>query len=224
MLVVLALVLVVVVAVVFCVLCGVVMLFSSTAIPPVTLKPPFFPTLHVNRLSTFFFLHRLHQLRRFDRFRQLLLSRLFSTFIVVGVVVVCLVVVVVLVVSSAVTTAAVVCLQVDKNLKPLPVNVRVGQAVETVGQAGKPKTITGFQTHTTPVLLGVRDRAEVCMPVYASVTCLLVDGAARRSAIVCCAVLCCAVMCCAVLCCAAVCCAVLRCDAVCCAVLWYGVV
>ena len=52
-------------------------------------------------------------------------------------------------------------LQVDENLKPLPVNVRVGQAVETVGQAGKPKTITGFQTHTTPVLLGVRDRAEV---------------------------------------------------------------
>lgn len=46
-------------------------------------------------------------------------------------------------------------------MKPLPVSVRVGQAVETVGQAGKPKTITGFQTHTTPVLLGVRDRAEV---------------------------------------------------------------
>ncbi|CAN0369220.1 unnamed protein product, partial [Ectocarpus sp. 12 AP-2014] len=50
---------------------------------------------------------------------------------------------------------------VDSDLKPLPVNVRVGQAVETVGQAGKPKTITGFQTHTTPVLLGVRDRAEL---------------------------------------------------------------
>lgn len=49
----------------------------------------------------------------------------------------------------------------DSDLKPLPVSVRVGQAVETVGQAGKPKTITGFQTHTTPVLLGVRDRAEV---------------------------------------------------------------
>ncbi|CAM9644994.1 unnamed protein product [Scytosiphon promiscuus] len=50
---------------------------------------------------------------------------------------------------------------VDSDLNPLPVNVRVGQAVETVGQAGKPKTITGFQTHTTPVLLGVRDRAEL---------------------------------------------------------------
>merc|ERR1712232_378127 len=42
-----------------------------------------------------------------------------------------------------------------------PVTVRVGQAVETVGQAGKPKTITGFQTHTSPVLLGAKERAEL---------------------------------------------------------------
>jgi 26S proteasome regulatory subunit N1 len=34
---------------------------------------------------------------------------------------------------------------VDTDLNPLAVNVRVGQAVETVGQAGRPKTITGFQ-------------------------------------------------------------------------------
>jgi 26S proteasome regulatory subunit N1 len=44
-------------------------------------------------------------------------------------------------------------LTVDEDLKPLPVPVRVGQAVDVVGQAGRPKTITGFQTHTTPVLL-----------------------------------------------------------------------
>ena len=31
----------------------------------------------------------------------------------------------------------------DEDLKPLPVSVRVGQAVDVVGQAGKPKTITG---------------------------------------------------------------------------------
>jgi hypothetical protein len=31
--------------------------------------------------------------------------------------------------------------------------VRVGQAVDVVGQAGRPKTITGFATHSTPVLL-----------------------------------------------------------------------
>jgi 26S proteasome regulatory subunit N1 len=49
----------------------------------------------------------------------------------------------------------------DEAGAPLPVEVRVGAAVETVGQAGRPKTITGFQTHTTPVLVGVRDRAEL---------------------------------------------------------------
>jgi len=38
---------------------------------------------------------------------------------------------------------------VDADLKPVSVTVRVGQAVETVGQAGRPKTITGFQvTHS----------------------------------------------------------------------------
>lgn len=46
-------------------------------------------------------------------------------------------------------------------LESCPVSVRVGQAVETVGQAGRPKTITGFQTHSTPVLLGYKDRAEL---------------------------------------------------------------
>ncbi|KAI8010325.1 hypothetical protein LOK49_LG06G02798 [Camellia lanceoleosa] len=35
-------------------------------------------------------------------------------------------------------------LTVDENLKPLSVPVRVGQAVDVVGQAGRPKTITGF--------------------------------------------------------------------------------
>jgi len=52
-------------------------------------------------------------------------------------------------------------LTVDADLNLLPTSVRVGQAVETVGQAGRPKTITGFQTHTTPVLLAVNDRAEL---------------------------------------------------------------
>ncbi|RYG69138.1 hypothetical protein EON64_03450 [archaeon] len=50
---------------------------------------------------------------------------------------------------------------VDENLQPVKASVRVGQAVETVGQAGRPKTITGFQTHTSPVLLGHKDRAEL---------------------------------------------------------------
>ncbi|KAF2010014.1 26S proteasome regulatory complex, non-ATPase subcomplex, Rpn1 subunit [Aaosphaeria arxii CBS 175.79] len=49
----------------------------------------------------------------------------------------------------------------DEELKPLTVNVRVGQAVDVVGQAGKPKTITGWQTQSTPVLLAHGERAEL---------------------------------------------------------------
>ncbi|XP_050248369.1 26S proteasome non-ATPase regulatory subunit 2 homolog A [Quercus robur] len=55
---------------------------------------------------------------------------------------------------------------VDENNKPISVPVRVGQAVDVVGQAGRPKTITGFQTHTTPVLLAAGDRAELATEKY----------------------------------------------------------
>jgi hypothetical protein len=44
--------------------------------------------------------------------------------------------------------------------------VRVGTAVDTVAQAGRPKTVTGFQTHTTPVLLSVGERAELGTEKY----------------------------------------------------------
>ena len=49
----------------------------------------------------------------------------------------------------------------DEDLKLLQVNVRVGQAVDVVGQAGRPKTITGWQTQSTPVLLAYGERAEL---------------------------------------------------------------
>lgn len=49
----------------------------------------------------------------------------------------------------------------DEDLKPLTVNVRVGQAVDVVGQAGRPRTITGWQTQSTPVLLAYGERAEL---------------------------------------------------------------
>jgi 26S proteasome regulatory subunit N1 len=39
-----------------------------------------------------------------------------------------------------------------------------------VGQAGKPKTITGFQTHTTPVLLAFGERAELAAEEYVPLT------------------------------------------------------
>eukprot|EP00740_Mantoniella_antarctica_P001514 CAMPEP_0181360948 /NCGR_PEP_ID=MMETSP1106-20121128/6991_1 /TAXON_ID=81844 /ORGANISM="Mantoniella antarctica, Strain SL-175" /LENGTH=951 /DNA_ID=CAMNT_0023474361 /DNA_START=174 /DNA_END=3029 /DNA_ORIENTATION=- len=62
---------------------------------------------------------------------------------------------------------------VDEDGKPLPVSVRVGQAVDVVGQAGRPKTITGFQTHTTPVLLSAGDRAELATDKYIALVSVL---------------------------------------------------
>uniref|UniRef100_A0A7N8X7S6 26S proteasome non-ATPase regulatory subunit 2 n=1 Tax=Mastacembelus armatus TaxID=205130 RepID=A0A7N8X7S6_9TELE len=61
----------------------------------------------------------------------------------------------------------------DEELRPLPISVRVGQAVDVVGQAGKPKAITGFQTHTTPVLLAHGERAELATEEYLPVTPIL---------------------------------------------------
>lgn len=58
----------------------------------------------------------------------------------------------------------------DGQLQPQSVSVRVGLAVETVGQAGRPKTITGFQTHSTPVLLGPKDRAELAARDFRAVS------------------------------------------------------
>lgn len=58
----------------------------------------------------------------------------------------------------------------DEDLKPLPVNVRVGQAVDVVGQAGRPKTITGWQTQSTPVILAYGERAELEDEKYISLS------------------------------------------------------
>merc|ERR1712038_1563769 len=62
---------------------------------------------------------------------------------------------------------------VNEDMSWRPVTARVGQAVETVGQAGKPKTITGFQTHSTPVLLGTKERAELGTEEVLSVSTVL---------------------------------------------------
>ena len=50
------------------------------------------------------------------------------------------------------------------------VTVRVGQAVDVVAQAGRPKTITGFQTHKTPVLLAYGERAELATEEFLALT------------------------------------------------------
>ena len=68
----------------------------------------------------------------------------------------------------------------DEKLQPLPITVRVGQAVDVVGQAGKPKTITGFQTHTTPVLLAHGERAELATDEYITLTPILEGFAILR--------------------------------------------
>lgn len=65
---------------------------------------------------------------------------------------------------------------VDENLKPLNVPVRVVQAVDVTGQAGRPKTITGFQTRTSPVLLGFDQRAELATDEYVPVGPCILEG------------------------------------------------
>jgi 26S proteasome regulatory subunit N1 len=64
-------------------------------------------------------------------------------------------------------------LTVDEDLNPIPVSVRVGTAVDTVAQAGRPKTITGFQTHNTPVILNYDDRAELATEEYIPLSSIL---------------------------------------------------
>jgi 26S proteasome regulatory subunit N1 len=93
----------------------------------------------------------------------------------------------------------------DEDLNPVSVSVRVGQAVDVVGQAGtwavwesvvpqhhvgcdhyrplthpffshdsgKPKTITGFVTNNTPVLLGFGERAQLGTEEYEALTPIL---------------------------------------------------
>ncbi len=62
---------------------------------------------------------------------------------------------------------------VDEAGAPLVVEVRVGTAVDTVAQAGRPKSITGFQTLSSPVLLGVKDRAELVDDTYIAAAAVL---------------------------------------------------
>uniref|UniRef100_A0ABD2XJZ0 26S proteasome non-ATPase regulatory subunit RPN1 C-terminal domain-containing protein n=1 Tax=Trichogramma kaykai TaxID=54128 RepID=A0ABD2XJZ0_9HYME len=43
----------------------------------------------------------------------------------------------------------------------LPVSARVGQAVDVLGKAGDPKSITGGHVHTTPLLMSYGEKAEL---------------------------------------------------------------
>lgn len=55
----------------------------------------------------------------------------------------------------------------EEELRMACLSARVGEAVDIVGQVGRqPKTITAFQTHTTPVLLSYSERAELATDEY----------------------------------------------------------
>ncbi|ODO09668.1 hypothetical protein I350_01882 [Cryptococcus amylolentus CBS 6273] len=49
----------------------------------------------------------------------------------------------------------------NEELEEVPVTVRVGQAVNTVAQAGTRHGISGFQTHQSPVRIATTERAEL---------------------------------------------------------------
>ena len=50
---------------------------------------------------------------------------------------------------------------VDENLKPVDAQLMIGQAVDIVGQTGNPRTISGFQIHTSPAQLNAGERCEL---------------------------------------------------------------
>ena len=50
---------------------------------------------------------------------------------------------------------------VDENLKPKEVQLMIGQAVDIVGQTGNPRTISGFQIHTSPAVINTGERCEI---------------------------------------------------------------
>jgi len=52
----------------------------------------------------------------------------------------------------------------NEKLEPMKIDVRVGMEVDIVGMVGDQKPITAFQTHETPVILGVSQRAELVNP------------------------------------------------------------
>ena len=56
----------------------------------------------------------------------------------------------------------------NEKLEPVEAQVLVGQAVDTVGQTGNPRTVTGFQIHKSPALLAAGERSELSGEDYVS--------------------------------------------------------
>lgn len=51
---------------------------------------------------------------------------------------------------------------------PTKINIRVGNPVNTVGVVGDPRRISSMQTHSSPVVLGANERAEIDEETYTS--------------------------------------------------------
>ena len=64
---------------------------------------------------------------------------------------------------------------VDADLKPVKTSVMIGQAIDIAGQTGNPRTISGFQTHTTPALINSGERSEFSNDDFKGVSEVLED-------------------------------------------------
>eukprot|EP00768_Dysnectes_brevis_P002752 gnl/Dysnectes_brevis/2025_a2335_1736.p1 GENE.gnl/Dysnectes_brevis/2025_a2335_1736~~gnl/Dysnectes_brevis/2025_a2335_1736.p1 ORF type:complete len:1034 (-),score=319.11 gnl/Dysnectes_brevis/2025_a2335_1736:152-3253(-) len=68
------------------------------------------------------------------------------------------------------------CHSVDSAGRPLKAKVRVGNSVDTVGLAGQPPSrLTGFQSHTTPVLLSSNEAVELATDDFVCPTDVMED-------------------------------------------------
>lgn len=67
----------------------------------------------------------------------------------------------------------VITLNEDLELKPI--SVILGQAVDTVGMHGNPKSISGYQVNTTPLLLKIGERCELNGDDYISESSIIED-------------------------------------------------
>jgi 26S proteasome regulatory subunit N1 len=64
----------------------------------------------------------------------------------------------------------------DEELKEIDAAIRVGQTVDVVGQVGKPRKITGFQTHNSPVIINGGESAELATEEYMMLGDVVLEG------------------------------------------------
>ena len=66
--------------------------------------------------------------------------------------------------------------ELDEDLNDLPINLRVGQGIDTVSLVGNPRSITGFQTHKSPVVLQYGERAEIGEEEYLTCANIVIEN------------------------------------------------